>query len=272
MGYRDTGSDATRRAILSQAVRVLAQLEGQRSPSIEELIDLVDSADPLLVNAIGRLDHKHFPKLVENLETLRLNRGQLLSGGGASLEMDLLLGLGRFAVAGKTRLSIVSTKFLGDNSAIEFFVARLLIECGRWAGKHPSPRLQAVLLFDEADMYLPATRQPATKMPMENLLKRARSAGIGVMLATQSPGDMDYKCRENILSWLLGRIQQTTAIAKLKPMLSQFRGDVAGKLASQQTGEFQLVQNGDVVAFQADRSLLATEQLSDDEILRLARQ
>ncbi|MEX0714801.1 MAG: hypothetical protein WD278_20905 [Pirellulales bacterium] len=109
-------------------------------------------------------------------------------------------------------------------------------------------------------------------MPMENLLRRARSAGIGVMLATQSPGDMDYKCRENILSWLLGRIQQTTAIAKLKPMLSQFRGDVAGKLASQQTGEFQLVQNGDVVAFQADRSLLATEQLSDDEILRLARQ
>jgi hypothetical protein len=55
-------------------------------------------------------------------------------------------------------------------------------------------------------------------------------------------------------------------------LLSQFRGDVAGKLASQQTGEFQLVQNGDVVAFQADRSLLATEQLSDVEILRLSRQ
>jgi DNA helicase HerA-like ATPase len=53
--------------------------------------------------------------------------------------------------------------------------------------------LQAVLPCDEADRYLPARRQPSTKAPMEDLLKRACSAGLGVFLATQSPGDFDYK-------------------------------------------------------------------------------
>ena len=46
-------------------------------------------------------------------------------------------------------------------------------------------------MFDEADLYLPAQSKPATKAPMEGLLKRARAAGIGLMLATQSPGDLD---------------------------------------------------------------------------------
>ena len=53
----------------------------------------------------------------------------------------------------------------------------------------------------------PAVGKPATKGPMEGLLKRARSAGIGLFLATQSPGDLDYKCRDQILTWLLGRVQ-----------------------------------------------------------------
>src|ERR671929_1621730 len=90
---------------------------------------------------------------------------------------------------------------------------------GRWMGQHSGPRLQAVFLFDEADLYLPAVRQPATKGPMESLLRRARSAGVGLFLATQSPGDFDYRCRDQVLTWLVGRVKEPVAIAKLKPML-----------------------------------------------------
>ena len=61
-------------------------------------------------------------------------------------------------------------------SVVEFWVAQLLLALDRWRTKNPAPHLQAVFLFDEADLYLPAVRQPATKAPMESLLRRARSA------------------------------------------------------------------------------------------------
>ena len=76
------------------------------------------------------------------------------------------------------------------------------------AQRTPSPTLQAVLFLDEADQYLPATSKPPTKGPLESLLKRGRSAGLGVMLATQSPGDLDYKGRDNLRAWLVGRVQE----------------------------------------------------------------
>ena len=127
-----------------------------------------------------------------------------------------------------------------------------------------------MVLFDEADVYLPAIRQPATKAPLESLLKRARSAGLGVLLATQSPGDMDYRCRDTIRSWFLGRIKEPTALAKLKPMLSGAAFDVASKLPSQDTGEFHLARAGEVTQFNAHRSILTTEQLSDQQLLAVA--
>jgi len=72
------------------------------------------------------------------------------------------------------------------------------------AAKNPSPggALQAVFLFDEADVYLPAPGS-SHEGPMESLLKRARSAGVGLFLATQSPGDLDYRCRDQVLTWLV---------------------------------------------------------------------
>ena len=52
-------------------------------------------------------------------------------------------------------------------------MAQFLLVLDRWRAKNPSQMLQAVFLFDEADLYLPAVRQPATKAPMESLLRRA---------------------------------------------------------------------------------------------------
>ena len=124
---------------------------------------------------------------------------------------------------------------------------------GRWISRspHPSGLLQAVLLFDEADLYLPAVRQPATKQPMEHLLRRARSAGLGLLLATQSPGDFDYKCRDNIRAWFVGQVKEANSIAKMKPMLSDCRIDVTARLPSQAAGEFLLIRGNDVTGLRA---------------------
>lgn len=73
---------------------------------------------------------------------------------------------------------------------------------------------------------------------MENALKRFRSARLGLLLANQSPGDFDYKAKDNIRSWFVGRVKEPTALAKMKPMLSEARTDVASRLPAQGAGQF----------------------------------
>ncbi len=270
--YKSNPRDKAARALLGQALRLLVQRPLGMDVTLEVVQQFVQSGDPALVHEADGLDPKSFPKLVQDLAMLRLNTRVLLSTGGERLDLEELLGRGPTHVPGRTRLSIISTKFLGGTPSVLFWVSQLLLETNRWASQHPSPELQAVLLFDEADLYLPAQSQPATKQPMENLLKRARSAGVGVMLATQSPGDFDYKCRENVRTWFVGRVKEDTALKKLKPMFTDARGgDASARLAAQKMGQFHVQRDGQVQQLKADRNLILTEQLAEDEILRLSR-
>lgn len=270
MGYKPNSTDP-RPAILGKAIEVLGAQPG-KPVTVRALQQLVEQQDESLLLAVGGFEAKHYKKLAENLLTLFLQRQTLLEGQGETLDLDALLGRGQHARAGKTRLTVINTQFLGSPAAVDFWLAQFLLAVGRWAARNPSSDggLQSVFLFDEADQYLPATRQPATKGPMESLLKRARSAGIGIFLATQSPGDFDYKCRDQIRLWLIGRVKEPTAIAKLKPMLEGAKVDAAAKLSSQGTGQFYLVREREVVPIQTDRSLIATQQLPEDRIAQIA--
>ena len=106
---------------------------------------------------------------------------------------------------------------------------------------------------------------------MEHLLRRARSAGLGLLLATQSPGDFDYRCRDNIRTWFVGQVKETNSLAKMKPMLSECRVDVAARLPGQTTGQFHLIRDGVVTSLMADPSAVDPRQIPEDEILSLAR-
>ncbi len=270
MGYRSSQQDSARQAILTKAIEVLGQLSGKAAPELPSLIDLIADEDPTLVDAIGKLDTKHFKALVDHLETLRIRHEPLLRGGEV-LNAELLFGMGPFATPGKAALSIVSTKFLPDAGVVDFWVSRLLIELTRWSSRHPSSQLQAIVMLDEADIYLPAQTKPATKQPMQDLLKRARSAGVGVFLATQSPGDLDYRCRDNIGTWFVGKVSEKTALDKMKPLLSDYRSNPVGKLAGAHTGEFFVLSEGSVAELKAERSLMNTAQLGEDEIIAASR-
>jgi hypothetical protein len=269
MGYKLKGPDP-KLAILGKAIEVLAAQAG-REVTVDGLRRLVEDRDEALVLAVDGFDARHYKRLGEDLHSLALHRRSLLAAAAEPLDIDALLGRGPDARPGRTRLSIVSTQFLGDTPAVEFWVAQLLLALDRWRAKNPAQQLQAVFLFDEADVYLPAIRQPATKAPMESLLRRARSAGVSLFLATQSPGDLDYKCRDQIRTWLIGRVKEQVAISKLKPMLEAGRVDAAAKLPGQGTGQFYLVREREVTPIQSEPSLLATAQVSEDRILELAR-
>ena len=267
MGYKSSGLDKTRIAVLGKAIAVLSTLLTETPLSINRLIEFIAEQDPLLVNAIGVLDPKYCKKLAEDLQTLSLMSGHLFNTHHEQLSIEKLLGNSQ---SQKTQLSVINLGTLGDNANILFWVSQFLLDLNRYARKCPSDQLQAVVLFDEADLYLSAQSRPSTKEPMESLLKRARSAGLGILLATQSPGDLDYKCRDQISSWFVGKVKENTALNKLKPMLSEAKVDVTSKLANQNVGEFFAIRAGEVTSLKANMSLIRAEQVSIETIQELA--
>ena len=196
-----------------------------------------------------------------------------IAGLRGALGLTVLLGLGDYARPDRTRLSIIYTGFLGDNENILFWVSQFLSEALRFCQRNPNDQLQAVIMFDEADLYIPSNSKPATKEPLESLLKRARSAGIGIMLATQSPGDLDYKSRDQITSWFIGRVREETALRKLRGAFSSMSGiDPAQVLPHQSVGEFHLLQEGSVMPMKSKRSLIQADQVPFDRIEQLAHE
>jgi hypothetical protein len=267
---KDTQADQAKQAIIMQSLRVLAESGNAANISVNTLVEFIASEDPALLEPLSHVDPKHFKKLAEHLQTTVHIRGELLAKAKDALSAELLFGLGRHASPGKTRLTIISTKFLGDDAAILFWVSQLLLELNRFASRTPSPTLQAAVMFDEADIYLPATSKPPTKTPLESLLKRARSAGISVMLATQSPGDLDYKCRENVRNWFVGLVKETRALEKLKPLLSESKLDATAVLPKQKVGQFFMLSENAAAPILAQMNLVETRQLSEPEITALA--
>ena len=258
--------------VLAVALRILGAFSNSEV-TLADLIHLLEDEHPELTDQTQRMDPsgKLRRDLVAQLDSLRLRNSALFEGGGESLRMESLLGLGRFQCPNRTRLSVIYTGFLGDNENILFWVSQFLSEALRFCQRNPNDELQAVVMFDEADLYIPANSKPATAEPLQSLLKRARSAGLGMMLATQSPGDLDYKSRDQITSWFIGRVREDTALRKLKAAFQSESGlDPATSLPGQTVGEFHLVQEGLVRPMKAQRSLISAEQVPFDRIEQLA--
>jgi hypothetical protein len=108
---------------------------------------------------------------------------------------------------GKPRVSIISIAHLSDPQRM-FFVTLLLDEVLSWMRRQSgTSSLRALLYMDEIFGYFPPTAAPPSKRPMLTLLKQARAFGLGVVLATQNPIDLDYKGLSNCGTWFLGRLQ-----------------------------------------------------------------
>lgn len=108
---------------------------------------------------------------------------------------------------GKAKVSIFSISHLNDSQRM-FFVSLLLNQMVAWMRRQEgTSSLKALLYMDEIFGYFPPSKNPPSKQPMLTLLKQARSFGIGVILSTQNPVDLDYKGLSNIGTWFIGRLQ-----------------------------------------------------------------
>ncbi len=122
---------------------------------------------------------------------------------GDALDIQRLL----YTAEGRPRASIFTLSHLGDAERM-FFVARLLNEVLAWVRSQPgTSSLRAILYMDEIFGFFPPVSTPPSKLPLLTLLKQARAFGLGVVLSTQNPVDLDYKGLANTGSWFIGRLQ-----------------------------------------------------------------
>ncbi|MFC4994490.1 ATP-binding protein [Rubritalea tangerina] len=122
---------------------------------------------------------------------------------GPSMDIDRFL----YQSDGRARISIFSIAHLDDSERM-FFVSLLLNKMLSWMRRQSgTTSLRALLYMDEIYGYLPPTANPASKKPLMTILKQGRAFGLGALLATQNPVDLDYKALSNIGTWWLGRLQ-----------------------------------------------------------------
>ena len=108
-----------------------------------------------------------------------------------------------------------------------FFVSLLLNEVVSWTrAQSGTTSLRAIVYMDEIFGYLPPTANPPSKLPLLTLLKQARAFGVGVVLATQNPVDLDYKALSNAGTWFIGRLQTERDKAR---MLDGLQGATEGQ-------------------------------------------
>ncbi len=130
---------------------------------------------------------------------------------GESLDIQKLL----YDENGKAKVAIFSISHLNDDERM-FFVTLLLNKYIAWMRRQSgTSALKTLLYMDEIFGFFPPTKNPPSKEPMLLLLKQARAFGVGIVLSTQNPVDLDYKGLSNIGTWFIGRLQTTQDIDRV---------------------------------------------------------
>jgi hypothetical protein len=130
---------------------------------------------------------------------------------GDPLDINALL----YAPSGKPRVTVLSIAHLDDRQRM-FFMSLLLSELVAWMRlQRGTSSLRALVYVDEMMGFLPPVAMPPSKIPLLTLLKQARAFGLGMILASQNPVDLDYKALANAGTWFLGRLQTERDKARL---------------------------------------------------------
>ena len=152
---------------------------------------------------------------------------------GESLDIGKIL----HADGGKPRVSVFSIAHLSDAERM-FFVSLLLNQVLSWVrSQSGTTSLRAILYMDEIFGYFPPVATPPSKLPLLTLLKQARAFGLGVVLATQNPVDLDYKGLANTGTWFLGRLQTERDKARVLDGLEGAAAAANAKLDKGKIGE-----------------------------------
>ncbi len=152
---------------------------------------------------------------------------------GEPLDIGAML----YTAEGRPRVSVFSIAHLEDNERM-FFVSLLLNEVLGWVRAQPGTgSLRALVYMDEIFGFFPPIATPPSKAPLLTLLKQARAFGVGIVLATQNPVDLDYKGLANSGTWFIGRLQTEGDKDRLLEGLEGVAAGTDGGFDRQKMGE-----------------------------------
>jgi hypothetical protein len=174
-----------------------------------DLAGLIQQIQSPPVTKVGVFDLESFYPSKDRFE-LVMALNNLLAAPGFSVWMEgepLDIGRMLYTPKGKPRVAVFSIAHLGDPERM-FFVSLLLNQVVGWMrNQSGTTSLRALVYMDEIFGYFPPVANPPPKQPLLTLLKQARAFGVGVVLATQNPVDLDYKGLANAGTWFIGRLQ-----------------------------------------------------------------
>jgi hypothetical protein len=193
-----------------------------------DLASLIQEVQNPPMTRVGVMDLEAFFPARERFE-LAMHLNHLLASpafsawlAGEPLDVGRLL----YTPEGRPRVAICSIAHLGDPERM-FFVTLLLHQVAGWMrGQSGTNSLRLLVYMDEIAGYFPPVANPPSKPPLLTLLKQGRAFGVGVLLATQNPVDLDYKGLANIGTWFIGRLQTERDKARV---LEGLEGAAAGR-------------------------------------------
>ena len=202
------GVDAPPRSREHSLVAALLTHAWQRGASLD-LASLIREVQSPPFDKVGVVDLESFFPAKERFALAMQLNGVLAAPGfevwleGDPLDPQTLF----YDAAGRPRVSVFSIAHLGDAERM-FFVSLLMNQMVGWMRRQSgTTSLRAILYMDEILGYFPPVANPPSKAPLLTLLKQGRAFGLGVVLATQNPVDLDYKGLANTGTWFLGRLQ-----------------------------------------------------------------
>jgi hypothetical protein len=260
----DTGVDGAQRlATLTQAIALLTK---RRTPAgLLELIALLETGTDDLAGVGGNDQVRH--SLVEALVAL-LGNADVFAPGAEPLTAATLL---RPTSTGRVPLAIIHTGFLGDGPRLQSWVTQLIGAVNRDLTSSTSTTLQALLVADDADLFLPGdVGKASSKEPWQELLTRAGAAGLGLVLTSRRPGDLDYRRCVSVETWFLGKTDEQT-LGKMKPLFEQ-RPLGHRNPSRLESGRFVMLYNGGARDVERGSSLTQIQRLDAAELKLLAAQ
>jgi len=207
-----------------------------------DMAGLIGAVQKPAFDKVGAFDLETFFPAKERLELAMAINNLIASPGfaawltGEPLDVQRLL----FTPQGKPRIAVLSIAHLSDAERM-FIVTLVLNEVIAWMrAQSGASSLRALFYMDEIFGYFPPTANPPSKIPMLTLLKQARAYGLGCVLATQNPVDLDYKGLSNAGTWLIGRLQ--TERDKMR-VLDGLDSTLAGAQGYDRAGMEKLIAN-----------------------------
>jgi hypothetical protein len=261
------------RALLTEALRLLARKKGK---TLAELTALLQEAPQEISGGM-----KEYRKLSQDLGDLLAaarTSDPLLHQEGDPLSPKVLYG-DTFGSGEKTRISVINLWGLRELESSRHFINTLAMALFSWAKQYPPKNalgLRGLFVLDEARDYIPSVRTSACKESLLRLAAQGRKYGIGLLLASQNPTDIDCKALGQFQTWFLGRAQAPRAIEQSKKMLQEW-GLYDGDVARLQKGNFY-VHSGEAISPPLEVTVPLSisahpdrSPLSEEEILRIAR-